>query len=86
MKKKSSKETPAKRHRKRTEKGRAPRGALDKALSEALSAKPGLKISDYEKMVAEIDNRISTNSVGNTLRRLEGTKYRQTNGKWYLKG
>lgn len=64
---------------------RAPRGALDAALFEAVSTKPGLRVRDYEAMVLEIEPKASVTSIGNTLRRLEGKKYRNDSGRWYIK-
>lgn len=63
---------------------RAPRGALDRALKKVLSEHPGLKIKDCEELVRKIDPRISIASVGNTLRRLRGSKYYSEGGRWFL--
>jgi len=64
--------------------GRAPRGALDAALNRALTDNPGLRIRDYEKLVREIEPKASVTSVGNTLRRLKGKKYRSQGDRWFL--
>lgn len=72
--------------KKRTSKAseRAPRGSIDKALNDALYKKPGLTVKDYEVMAIKAEPRISITSIGNTLRRLKGTKYRNEGDRWFL--
>ena len=65
---------------------KAPRGAVEQALKAVMTEKPGLIIVEYERMVTDLDPRISPKSVGNTLRRLEGEKHVRVQDKWYLKG
>ena len=68
----------------KTSSGRAPRGALDAALEKALTESPGLEVKDYVRLTREIEPRISETSVGNTLRRLKGKKYRSQGKRWFL--
>lgn len=66
---------------------RVPRGLVQSVLSDTLAANPGLSISDYERLVLSAEPEISVKSVGNDLRRGEGTRYKRDRPggtKWYL--
>jgi hypothetical protein len=69
--------------------GRAPRGAVGRALEQVLTESPGLTITEIEARAVALDPEISAKSVGNDLRRLEGKRYRRDRPKgyrWYLIG
>jgi hypothetical protein len=64
---------------------RSPRGLLTRALESALTVKPGSTTSDIEQHAAMYDSRIARKSVGNELRRQNGTRYRRdAEGGWHL--
>lgn len=68
---------------------RARRGLVRKVLGKFLDARPGLTIADYEKLVTDVEPEISAKSVGNELRRGEGTLYKRDvprGNRWFLKG
>ncbi|MGN6817995.1 MAG: hypothetical protein ACTHJR_04930 [Sphingomonas sp.] len=73
----------------RSPSGKAPRGTVPRVLDQMLTDRPGLTILEYEALAPEYDDRISIRSVGNELRRFEGTKYerdRPGGYQWFLKG
>ena len=66
---------------------RAPRGSVGKAIDTVLSERPGLLVPQLEEAVLEVDPEIAKKSVGNELRRMEGTKYkrdRPSGYRWFL--
>lgn len=67
---------------------RAPRGALDEILEEALKSKPGMTTQEIEAVVAHNDPRIAIKSVYNRLRHFEknGRRFRRHNSRWYRVG
>lgn len=65
---------------------RAPRGLVPKIVGQMLTERPGNIIAEYEQMKDDFEfgSRISEKSVGNELRRYEGTKYRRDDvGGWW---
>lgn len=68
---------------------RAPRGLVPSVIQKVLREMPGTELADLEKIVPEKDDRIAVRSVGNELRRREGTAYERDEPggtKWYLLG
>lgn len=66
---------------------RAPRGSVGTALEIVLKAKPGSAITEIEAEAVRLNPEISTKSVGNELRRMEGKKYRRDRPggyQWFL--
>lgn len=64
---------------------RAPRGAVGAMLKRILTDKPGLTVTEIEAIAPEYDPEVAAKSIGNELRRFDGTKYRRReNGKWFL--
>lgn len=65
---------------------RVRRGLVQETLIRIMAEKPGLAITDYEKLVAEVEPEISYKSIGNELRRYEGSKYkrdREGGNRWF---
>ena len=54
-------------------------------LRRILTDKPGLTVTEIEAIAPEYDTEVAAKSIGNELRRFDGTKYRRRdNGKWFL--
>lgn len=51
-----------------------------------MADRPGLSIAEYETLAVELDGRLARKSVGNELRRGEGTKYERRGYRWFLQG
>lgn len=67
--------------------GRAPRGAVGEMLQMILTQHPGLTISAIEDLASQYDPDVALKSIGNSLRRFEGEKYRRASfGRWFLIG
>lgn len=65
---------------------RVARGLVQSVLSDMVASEPGLSISDYERLVLRVEPDISSKSIGNDLRRGEGTRYKRDRpggNKWY---
>lgn len=66
---------------------RAPRGAVTHMLDRLLRDHPGLTIVEVEGLAGQYDPNIALKSIGNTLRRYEGDKYkRDERSRWFLIG
>ena len=64
---------------------RAPRGAVTHMLDRVLHDHPGLTIVEVEALADQYDPTIALKSIGNTLRRYEGDKYRRDErSRWFL--
>lgn len=66
---------------------RAPRGAVGRAIDAILKTKPGCSIPDLEELVWRENREIARKSVGNEVRRMEGTKYKRDRPggyRWFL--
>jgi hypothetical protein len=65
---------------------RAPRGLVQTTIAKVIVESPGLSITDYEGMVLALEPEVSAKSIGNELRRGEGTKYkrdRPNGNRWF---
>ena len=68
---------------------RATRGAVRDAVQEIIGQHPGLTIVEYEKIAAEKAPHVAKKSIGNELRRGEGTLYERNvpgGNLWFPKG
>lgn len=66
---------------------RAPRGSVGKAIDTVLAEHHGLMVPQLEEAVLQIDAEIAKKSIGNELRRMEGTKYKRDRPggyRWFL--
>lgn len=63
--------------------GRAPRGTVGRIINDALGKQDGLTQQQL-KQYADLVEDISATSIGNELRRNEGTKYRRDGNRWFL--
>lgn len=66
---------------------RAPRGAVGDFLADLLTKHPGLTMSEIEVRGAVEAPELATKSLGNDLRRREGTRYRRDRpggNRWFL--
>jgi hypothetical protein len=73
----------------RTDSPKRPRvasGTLRPLVELILSDQPGLRVAEIQEKARELDDTISLSSVGNELRRNEGTRYRQDGKHWSLIG
>ncbi|MBC9033925.1 hypothetical protein IAG41_16160 [Sphingomonas sp. JC676] len=63
---------------------RAPRGLVPQVLELIMGDRPGLSIAEYETLATDLDGRLARKSVGNELRRGEGSKYERRGYRWFL--
>jgi 3,4-dihydroxy-2-butanone 4-phosphate synthase len=63
---------------------RAPRGALERAVKQALTERQGQTEQELVEAVAVIDPQVSPRSIGGQLRRFRDTRYRQEGRRWFL--
>jgi hypothetical protein len=63
---------------------RAPRGAVREVVAQVLASQPGATITEAELAAASLNELVSRKSVGNEMRRGEGSLYRREGRQWYL--
>lgn len=63
---------------------RAPKGLLTQVVTQVLRETPGLTLTEIEARAVSRDDRISSRSIGNELRRLEGSHYRREDKRWFI--
>ena len=70
-----------------TTRTRAPKGELRHGIVEAMRHMPaGIRELDIPVMARRLGIEINAKSVGGELRRMRGSLYQQTGGKWFLIG
>ena len=63
--------------------GRAPRGTVGRIINDALGKHEGLTQQQLKQYADQVED-VSATSIGNELRRNEGTKYRRDGKRWFL--
>lgn len=61
-------------------------GTLRPLVELILSDEPGLRVAEIQAKAVELDNTVAPTSVGNELRRMEGTRYRRDGKRWFIIG
>jgi hypothetical protein len=61
-------------------------GTLRPLVELILTDSPGLRVAEIQTQAKALDETISPSSVGNELRRMEGTRYRRDGKRWFLIG
>jgi hypothetical protein len=74
------------RQRRRRSRRRVPSGTLQPIVEMILTEQPGLRIAAAQEVARTLDSTISPSSVGNEIRRHEGTRYRREGVRWFLIG
>ena len=64
---------------------RAKRGLLPVVMNQMLSEHPGLTTQQYVDKIGDYDQTVKANSVGNELRRGDGTRYERRGKGWFVK-
>jgi hypothetical protein len=64
---------------------RAKRGLLPVVMKQMLSDHPGLTTQQYVDRIGDYDQTVKGNSVGNELRRGDGTRYEKRGRGWFVK-